>query len=396
MTAASAVKVVMNGVTGRMGTTQHLLRSVLPIREQGGVALASGDRVMLEPVLVGRNEEKLRRLSAAHGIEHWTTDLGQALEDPEALLYFDAQATAARPAAVRRAIGAGKHVYTEKPVAGDLRTALELASLAAAAGVKSGVVQDKLYLPGVQKLRRLVRSGFFGRVLSAKCDFGYWVFEGGWQPAQRPTWNYRAEAGGGIVSDMFPHWSYVFEDLLGPLESLTCTVATHIDERIDEHGEVYSATADDAAYAILEVAGGIVAQVNSSWCTRVRRDDLMSLQVDGTHGSAVAGLHRCVTQHRAQTPRPVWDPDTPSGHDYYADWAPVPDNTVFANAFKAQWELFVRHVFEDAPCPGLLEGARGVQLAEAALQSAREGRTVPLRPLSLDSESGRDSPCSMT
>ena len=388
MTDVSTVKVVMNGVTGRMGTTQHLLRSVLPIREEGGVALASGDRVMLEPVLVGRSEDKLRRLAAAHGVDHWTTDLDEALEDPDVLIYFDAQATAARPAAVRRAIGAGKHVYTEKPVAGDLDTALELASLATTAGVKAGVVQDKLYLPGVEKLRRLVRSGFFGRVLALKCDFGYWVFEGDWQPAQRPSWNYRAEDGGGIVSDMFPHWSYVLEDLLGTLESVTCTVATHIDERVDERGQEYRATAEDAAYAILEVAGGVVAQVNSSWCTRVRRDDLMSLQMDGTQGSAMAGLHRCVTQHRAQTPRPVWDPDTPSGHDYFADWAPVPDNTAFDNAFKAQWKLFVQHVFEGVPCPGLLDGARGVQLAEAALRSAQEGRTVPLPPLFVDGEEG--------
>jgi predicted dehydrogenase len=281
-----------------------------------------------------------------------------------------------------KAMRAGKDVYCEKPLALDLDTALDLARTAERSGVKHGIVQDKLWLPGVVKLRRLVDQGFFGDVLSVRVEFGYWVFTGHVQAAQRPSWNYRAEDGGGIVDDMFSHWSYVLENLFGRVESVRCHETTHVPERVDESGEPYEATADDAAYAIMELEGGTVAQINSSWAVRVNRDDLLEIQVDGTDGSAVAGLRDCKTQHRSNTPKPEWNPDTPDDHDFYDDWAAVPNNQTFENAFKQEWEAFIRHVAADEPFPwDFTAGARGVQLTEASTRSAREGHRVTLGDL---------------
>ncbi|MFD6066895.1 MULTISPECIES: Gfo/Idh/MocA family protein [Amycolatopsis] len=371
--------VVMNGVTGRMGYRQHLVRSVLAIREAGGVELADGSRVQLEPVLVGRNADKLEEIATRHGLTRWTTDLDAALGDDDLPLYFDAQLTAVREKSIVRAIDAGKHIYTEKPVAESVEGALALARHAEAAGVKNGVVHDKLYLPGLLKLKRLMDSGFFGQVLSVRGEFGYWVFEGDWQSAQRPSWNYRAEDGGGIVVDMFCHWNYVLENLFGAVDAVTAKAVTHIPERVDEKGERYTATADDSAYAIFELEGGIIAQLNSSWCVRVHRDELVEFQVDGTKGSAVAGLHKCVIQPREATPKPVWNPDLAETRSYRSQWQEVPDNEDFGNGFRAQWEQFVRHVVEDAPHPyDFMAGVRGIRLAEAGLESSRENRRVSL------------------
>ncbi|WP_247826859.1 Gfo/Idh/MocA family protein [Arthrobacter antioxidans] len=374
------IGIIMNGVSGRMGYRQHLVRSILAIRDQGGVLLSDGTRVQVEPMLVGRNEAKLAELAARHGIEHYSTDLDSVLADPTWEIYADFLVTKARSAAIRKAIAAGKAVYTEKPTAETAADALELADLAEAAGIKNGVVHDKLYLPGMQKLKRLVDSGFFGRILSVRGEFGYWVFEGGWQDAQRPSWNYRAEDGGGIVVDMFPHWSYVLENLFGKVESVYARAVTHIDERVDEQGRRYRASADDAAYAVFELEGGIVAQLNSSWTVRVNRDELVQFQVDGTHGSAVVGLFGCKIQPRNATPKPVWNPDLEDTHDYDADWIDVPTNEVFENGFKTQWEDFLRHVLEDAPHPyDFLAGARGMYLAEQGLESSRSGRRLDLQ-----------------
>ncbi|MDQ3627218.1 MAG: Gfo/Idh/MocA family oxidoreductase [Actinomycetota bacterium] len=379
-----ALGVIMNGVTGRMGHRQHLVRSVLAIREQGGVELSDGSRVQLEPLLVGRNERKLAELAQRHGLRRWTTDLDSALGDDGCPLYFDAQLTSVREAAIAAAIDAGKHVYTEKPVATSLNGALDLARRAERAGVKNGVVHDKLFLPGLRKLKRLVDEGFFGRILSVRGEFGYWVFEGDEQPAQRPSWNYRTQDGGGIVADMFCHWNYVLEDLFGRVECVTAKAVTHIPHRWDEHDEPYRATADDAAYGIFELAGGVIAQLNSSWCVRVHRDELVEFQVDGTHGSAVAGLHRCVVQPRAATPKPVWNPDLVEAEPYREQWLEVPANAPMENGFKVQWEQFVRHVVEDGVHPyDFLAGARGVRLAEAALESSAKGARVELEELPL-------------
>jgi predicted dehydrogenase len=373
------VGIVLNGVTGRMGYRQHLVRSLLAIRADGGLRLADGTVLWPEPVLVGRNERKLADIAARHGLTDWTTDLHAALARDDVEIYFDALTTQRREKAISAAIDAGKHVYTEKPLAMDVEGALSLARAAAEAGVRNGVVADKIFLPGLRKLKRLVDSGFFGRVLSVRGEFGYWVFEGDWQPAQRPSWNYRREDGGGVALDMFPHWNYVLEHLFGRVRAVQATVTTHVPRRWDEDGAEYAATADDAAYAIFELDGGVVAQVNSSWCVRVYRDELVQFQVDGTHGSAVAGLRHCRAQPREATPKPVWDPDLPPDADQRGDWAQVPDNQPFDNGFRVQWEAFLRHVVAGEPFPwDFAAAARGVRLAELGLRAAREGRRVEI------------------
>ncbi|WP_373324969.1 Gfo/Idh/MocA family protein [Actinocatenispora rupis] len=374
----------MNGVTGRMGYRQHLVRSILAIREQGGVELPDGTRIVPVPILVGRNEEKVRGIAERHGISRYGTDLGAVLADPTVEVYFDAQVTSAREKAILAAIAAGKHVYTEKPVAETVSGAVALARAARDAGIRDGVVMDKLFLPGLRKLRRLIEGGFFGRILSVRGEFGYWVFEGDWQEAQRPSWNYRAADGGGIVLDMFAHWNYVLETLFGRVEAVTARAVTHIPERVDEHGAAYAADADDAAYGIFELAGGIVAQVNSSWCVRVNRDELVEFQVDGTEGSAVAGLRRCRVQHRATTPKPVWNPDLATPEPFREQWQEVPDNTEFDNGFKVQWEEYLRHVVTGSPFPyDFAAAARGVQLAELGYASSRDGRRMAVPEIEL-------------
>jgi predicted dehydrogenase len=376
------VHVALNGVTGRMGYRQHLVRSLLSIREQGGVPLDDGTLLYPEPILIGRSEQRLRAIAERHGLERWSTSLDEVLSDPAVEVYFDTQVTSAREPSLAKAIAAGKHVYTEKPVADTLDGALRLARAAQEAGITHGVVQDKLFLPGVIKLRRLIREGFFGRVLSIRLEFGYWVFEGDGIAAQRPSWNYRKEDGGGIVLDMFPHWQYLLEDLFGPITALYARHATHLPKRWDESGAPYDVTADDAAYALLEFEGGAFASVNSSWAVRVNRRELVELHVDGTHGSAVAGLRNCAVQHRVSTPMPVWNPDLPDPIDYLAQWTDIPDNDTFDNGFKVQWELFLKHAVEGTPFPwDLTEGAKGVQLARLALQSSAEGRRVEVPQL---------------
>jgi Predicted dehydrogenases and related proteins len=374
--------IIMHGVTGRMGMNQHLIRSILAIRAQGGVALSDGSRVMPDPILVGRNAEKVRELAQRHGVERWTDNLETALANKDDTIFFDAGTTQMRPTLLEVAIRAGKHVYCEKPIATNLEEALRVVRLAEQAGVKNGTVQDKLFLPGLQKLKMLRDSGFFGKILSVRGEFGYWVFEGDWQPAQRPSWNYRTEDGGGIILDMVCHWRYVLDNLFGEVKSVSCLGATHIPERWDEQGKRYEATADDAAYATFQLEGGVIAHINSSWATRVYRDDLVTFQVDGTLGSAVAGLTDCVIQPRQGTPRPVWNPDQKQTIDFYNTWQPVPDNLPTDNGFKTQWEAFIRHVVEDAPFNhGLIEGAKGVQLVEAALKSWQERRWVDVPSL---------------
>jgi predicted dehydrogenase len=393
MTARVPIGIVMNGVTGRMGYRQHLVRSLLAIREAGGLPLRDGSLLWPELVLVGRNEAKLRDVADRHGLTEVSTDLDAALGRDDVQIYFDAQVTSEREKAIGTAIAAGKHIYTEKPTATTLHGAVELARAADAAGVKHGVVQDKLFLPGLRKLARLIEGGFFGRILSVRGEFGYWVFEGDWQPAQRPSWNYRASDGGGITVDMFPHWHYVLEQLFAPVRAVTAHVTTGIPRRWDEDGRPYEATADDSAYGIFELDGGVVAQINSSWAVRVHRDELVEFQVDGTEGSAVAGLRGCKVQHRSLTPKPVWNPDLPLTESFRDQWQQVPDNEEFDNGFKAQWEMFLRYVAEPTPQgpgfsapsggPGwdLWAGARGVQLAELGLRSAREGRRIEVPEL---------------
>jgi predicted dehydrogenase len=372
----------MNGVTGRMGTNQHLMRSIAEIVKQGGVKISSSETIMPDPILVGRDASKLEKLCQQSGVKKMTTNLDEVMSNPEYPVYFDAQITGQRAIAVKKAIAAGKHIYCEKPIAVDTKTALELYDLCVKAKVKNGVVQDKLWLPGIMKLKRLIQQGFFGKILSVRGEFGYWVFEGDTIPAQRPSWNYRKEDEGGIIVDMLCHWRYVLDNVFGKVKSVSCLGATHIPERIDEQGKRYKCTADDAAYATFELEGGVIAHFNSSWTVRVRRDDLLTLQVDGTKGSAVAGLRECYTQAYGNTPKPVWNPDIPQPINFFEGWSRVPEQEVFDNAFKVQWELFLKHIVKDEPFPwDLKEGAKGVQLAEKGIESWNKRAWVDIKDL---------------
>jgi predicted dehydrogenase len=383
--AEKRIGLVMHGVTGRMGMNQHLIRSIAAIRSEGGIVLRNGDRLMPDPILVGRDRGKLEALAKAHGVERFTTDLDAAVANPEDEIFFDAATTQMRGELVRKAIAAGKAIYCEKPTSDNLAEALELARLAKRAEVKNGVVQDKLFLPGLRKLKMVIDSGALGRLLSVRGEFGYWVFEGDLQPAQRPSWNYKKAEGGGIILDMLCHWRYVLDNLFGETLAVSCLGATHIPRRIDESGGSYAVDTDDAAYATFQLQGGVIAQINSSWTTRVRRDDLVTFHVDGTHGSAVAGLTKCWSQSRVTTPKPVWNPDEPQNIDFFAGWQEVPDTQPYPNGFRLQWELFLRHVVGEVPTYkwDLLAGAKGVQLAEAGLQSWAERRWVDLPSLSI-------------
>jgi len=364
------IGIIMNGVTGRMGTNQHLLRSIAAIIKQGGVKISEEETIMPDPILVGRNSDKLEKLCELSGVKRMTTDLDEALADKNNIIYFDAQVTGRRAAAVKQAVKAGKHIYCEKPVATDVETAMELYQLCKEAGLKNGVVQDKLWLPGLLKLKKLIEEGFFGKILSVRGEFGYWVFEGYTIPAQRPSWNYRKEDDGGIIVDMLCHWRYVLDNVFGKVKAVSCMGATHIPKRVDEQGKEYKCTADDAAYATFELEGGIIAHFNSSWTVRVRRDDLLTLQVDGTKGSAVAGLRECYIQNYENTPRPVWNPDVAQPINFFDGWTKVQEQETYDNAFKVQWELFLKHVVKDEPFPwDLRDGAKGVQLAEKGIES---------------------------
>ncbi len=375
---------IMHGVTGRMGYNQHLVRSICAIRDQGGVLLANGDRVMPDIHIVGRNAGKIAEIAAKHGITRHSTDLDAALANPADTLFFDAGSTQMRAELLTRAISAGKDIYCEKPISESMDAVIKLAQLAREKKVRSGVVQDKLYLPGLRKIKMLRDSGFFGRILSVRGEFGYWVFEGDWQQAQRPSWNYKSAEGGGIILDMLCHWRYVLDNLFGNVEAVSCLGATHIPSRVDEAGRTYVADADDAAYATFQLEGGVIAHINSSWCTRVRRDDLVTFHVDGTHGSAVAGLTKCFTQHRVNTPRPVWNPDQPQTMKFIEQWDEVPDNLPSDNGFKMQWEEYIRHLYDGTPWKfDLAEGAKGVQLAELGLKSWRERRWIDVPALEI-------------
>jgi predicted dehydrogenase len=376
------IGIIMNGVTGRMGTNQHLVRSIKAIRDEGGIQLKDGSSLIPDPILVGRNENKLRTLSEEHNVPRYTTDLDAALADPYNEIYFDSTLTELRAGGVRKAIAAKKAIYCEKPISATTEEAMALYNEVSAAELKNGVVQDKLWLPGLLKLQYLIDTGFFGKIHSVKGDFGYWVFDGKNQKAQRPSWNYRKEDGGGMMLDMFCHWRYVIDNLFGDIESLSSIGAIHIPERVDEKGILYKATADDAAYATFQLKNGIICQFNSSWCTRVRRDDLLTIQVDGSRGSAVAGLRDCVIQHDAETPKPVWNPDIDSPIDFFEGWTKMPTRDPFDNAFKIQWEMFLKHVVDDEPFKwDLKEGVKGVQLAELGIKSWKERKWLEVPEL---------------
>ena len=386
------IGIIMNGVTGRMGTNQHLARSITAIIKQGGIKVNNDLTLMPDPILTGRRDYALKALAEKYGNEargeayKYTTDVQGALDGKHGdyEIFFDASGTLQRANFIEMAVKAGKAIYCEKPTAVETKEAVRLAKLVADAGLKNGVVQDKLWLPGFRKIKMLKELGFFGKILSVKGDFGYWVFTGMDydQPAQRPSWNYRAEDGGGMMIDMFCHWRYVIDHVFGPVKSLVSYGAIDLDERRAEDGTPFKCTADDSAYAMFLLEDDTMVQFNSSWCTRVRRDDLLTVHVDGVKGSAVAGLREVKIQSAANTPKPIWNPDIAQPIDFLAGWEDVPNNTEYDNAFKIQWELFIRHVALDEEWNySLMEGAKGVQLAELGMESWKERKWVDVPKL---------------
>ena len=376
------IGIIINGATGRMGTTQHMA-NLLAIAAEGGLGLRNGDRLIPELLLVGRDAGRLQALAAAHGNPRWTTSLAEALAGPDAI-FMDCAATGDRPARVRRAIAAGKHIHIEKPTAPTVDEAMALARAAQAAGLKHGVIQDTLFLPGFAKLLFVRNAGFFGRILSIRIDAGSWVFDGKTQPCQRPSWNYQRAEGGGLALDMMAHWRYMIDRLAAPVTGVCALMATAIPERVDELGRTYTVDAEDTSHALLRLAGGAVGVITNSWATRVRRDDTMVVQIDGTQGSAVAGRARCFTQAAVNTPEAFFGPNRPGGMDFLAQWQEVPDTLQGGNPFRQCWEAFLRHVAEDAPyVPTLVEGAKAVQLADLAYRSVAEGRWMEVPALGL-------------
>lgn len=372
------IGVIINGATGRMGTTQHMA-NLLAIASEGGLQLRNGDRLIPDLLLVGRDADRLKALAAANHGQRWTTNLDEALSGSDAI-FMDCAATGDRPARVRKAIAAGKHIHIEKPTAPTTDEAMALARAAHGAGVRHGVIQDKLFLPGFAKLLFLKWAGFFGRILSIRIDAGSWIFDGTVQSCQRPSWNYKRAEGGGIALDMMAHWRYMVDRLAAPVTGVCALMATAIPERVDEHGQIYTVDAEDTSHALLQLAGGAIGVITNSWATRIRRDDTMVVQIDGTLGSAVAGRFRCFTQPAVNTPEVFFGAARPGGMDFTTHWQEVPDTMPMANPFRQCWEAYLRHVAEDAPyVPTLVEGAKAVQLADLAYRSVaeRQWMTVP-------------------
>ncbi|RYJ01250.1 MAG: Gfo/Idh/MocA family oxidoreductase [Acetobacteraceae bacterium] len=380
--ATRRIGIIMHGATSRIGTTQHLMNSLLPIRAEGGLPLANGDRLMPDPILVGRTADKLEALAKRLGVTRWTTDLDAALANPEDELFFECAFGGGRPELARRALAAGKHIYLEKPVAETLAEVVTLRADAEAAGRKHAVMQDKIHLPGLAKLKTVLNLGSLGKLLSMKLEFGWWVFDGEHIPAQRTSWNYKKSTGGGLVLDMFPHWRYVIDHLFGAPTALTCHMRTAQPKRWDEQHRPYDVDVEDEARAILEFPGGVVGEIFSSWATRIRRDDMLVVTAEGTQGSAVATLQQCWTQSLANTPKPVFPVQAPQTMDFRSQWAEVPDMVPFKNSYRQAWELYLRHIAEDAPnTASLAQAARGLQLIEACHESHNARRWVDLPAL---------------
>lgn len=373
------IGIILNGATAQIAQLQHLGHVLVPIIDEGGLVLSNGDRAVPDILLVGRNETKLKQIAEKFGLEKWTTDLDAALANPDYQIYFDSSVTMGRETRLKKAIAAGKHIYTEKPIANSLEEARSVLKAAEDAGICHGVMSDKIFLPGLRKLKRLLESDFVGRIISVKLEFGWWIFDGHDAPGQRPSWNYQKKDGGGLVLDMFPHWCYVLNHLFGGVESIYCQTDTHIPERVDEDGKAYAVDVEDTANALLTLKGGVPAQLLTTWATRVRRDALVIIHVDGTEGSVVATTHKCWSQSMDNTPRLRMDSVKGQTDNLFEQWGEEPDFEPFQHSFRYGWELYLRHVMEAAPFPfGLEQGVKGIQFIDAAYRSSEERRAIDL------------------
>jgi predicted dehydrogenase len=377
--ATTTIGIIINGATGRIGSTQHLHNALVPIRREGGLPVGD-ERIVPRLLLVGRDAERLAATAKAHDVAEWSTDLDAALANRDFGIFFDAAATHQRAAVLEKAVLAGKHIYCEKPVATSVAQGLELLDAAQARGLKAAVVEDKVYLPGLQKLAHLAETGFFGRVVNFRLEFGWWVFDGVDVACQRPSWNYRRASGGGLILDMVPHWRYIVEEIVGPIARVVSAAWTATPERVDERGARYRVDVEDSCAVLVALASGACGTILSSWATRVRRDDLLTLQVDGTHGSAIAGLHLCWTQTAGETPRIAhFNVKEDIGADYRAGWREVPAAGPYQNPYRIGWEQFLRHVVAGTPLRATFAaGIRALALAEACARSMKEERWVTL------------------
>jgi predicted dehydrogenase len=372
------IGIIVHGATGRIAATQHLRNALKPLRAEGGFAVG-GDRIMPQVILVGRDKERLAAIAQENGGAPWTTDLDQALSDPAYTVLFDAAATHQRKAALEKGIAAGKHIYSEKPVALTVAEGRALLAAITARRLKHGAVEDKQYLPGISKLRALAQAGFFGRVTGFRLEFGWWVFDGfdPGQPSQRPSWNSR-KPGGGLILDMYPHFRYLIEGMLGPVRRVVTLAATATPERADEAGARYSVDVEDQATTLVELESGATGMIIATWATRVRRDDLITFQIDGSGGSAMAGLHRCYVQPLADTPRiAASNPMVDLAIDYRARWQDAPAAGPYRNPYRIGWEDFLRHLVTDAPLSAdFAAGIRDVAFADACGRSVQERRWI--------------------
>jgi predicted dehydrogenase len=372
--------IIIHGATGRIASTQHLANALVPIIAEGGLAIGP-DRLVPRLLLVGRDAKRLAALAQTYGISESTTDLDAALASRDHSLFFDAAPTAQRFSTLQKAIAAGKHVYSEKPLAPTLAQAKALLREAQARALKHGVVEDKLGLPGLRRLAEVALSGELGRIAGFRLEFGWWIFDGTERATQRPSWNYKE--GGGLLFDMYPHWRYVIEGLIGPVLRVASAHWIATPERIDEDGTRYRVPVEDSAATLVEIEGGVFGTILSSWATRVRRDDLFTLQIDGSRASALATLHRCYLQPAAQTPEIAhFNIAKDIGTDYRTHWTELPSLGAGKIPYRAGWESFLRHVAVDAPLASdFSAGIRDVAFAEVCQRSMAERSWIEMPAL---------------
>ena len=343
--ATKRLGIIMHGVTGRMGYNQHLVRSICAIRDAGRRrACERRPRdARSDPGRPQRGEARRDRRSGTAS-RATTTDLDAALANTDDTVFFDAGSTQMRADLLSKAIDAGKDVYCEKPIADTLADAIKVAKLARSRGIKNGVVQDKLFLPGLRKMKLLKDAGFFGRMLSVRGEFGYWVFEGDLQPIQRPSWNYRKADGGGIILDMLCHWRYVLDNLFGEVKAVSCLGVTHIPRAHRRSGQALHGRCRRCRLCDVRARG---RRDRADQLVLVRaREARRSRHLPGRRHARLGGrrphalLHPASREHAAsglESGRAADDElqravGGSAGHQAYD------------NGFKLQWEDFIRHV----------------------------------------------------
>jgi predicted dehydrogenase len=373
--AVIKVPVFVRSATGRMTRRQHLERSLAAIVADGGLEIPGGDCIMPEPFLLGRREETLAPLATELGYPY-STDVESALGGaPAGAVYFEGSPTKLHHQGISRALDSRMHIYTEKPLTLGVEESLDLVRQVRQRGVCGGVVQDKRYLNGPAQLNHLIQQGLIGQPYHVSLDFGYLVHP---DDGTRPDWNSDVAEGGGIILDMVSHWDYLLKHMVGQPRRVNAHSGLHIKQRT-RNGQPVPATAEDSVYATFEAGSGVAGEpvictTASSWCRRPRKRGLLEIRVQGTLGAAEAYLDRCYFISNDRTPAISWDPDAASREDFLEGWERYEEALVPENAFRHQWELFLRHIVTGSANPAsLLDGAQGVETATRTLASAQAG-----------------------